>query len=311
MPYLQNSLLLWALVASPIFAAEPFRWDWSEGETASYLLLQTTIIDMNAASAGGGATTTRQATLIDWSVDSFGANGATIIRQQPTRVVVNIFEPLGNKFRYDTDQEDQPFGPASAQASNLRAKVSAPFMMNMLPTGKVTGVRLSRDLTSAYKQLSVSETAAERVEQSARQLSVEFPEDPIEVGESWSRTDELTVPEMGVMQLTTTYTYEGLQSTDDRECDAFTLTNKVESFEPTAPYDVAVKTRDSTGELLFDRELGRIHRLELDQNLDIQINIKTPKGNKPVTGTITQNYDLRVLTEGQDPDLIALVETEE
>ena len=297
-----------ALVAAQVWAADPLVWKWSEGEAVRYHMTQSMGMQMDAGPAGKIESSTDQAMLLRWTVDSVQEDGDAVIRQATKRVVMKTTGPQGRGFQYDTDDEEPPLGLAAMVAPMLNAMVSAPFTVSMASNGEVTDVQLTEELATAFKRLPGGALSADMVSQLAHQCSAPLPEEELEVGMSWSHTLEVKAPQVGKMQVVNTYTYQGPREVDGKTLEAFSVTSEISPLPSKSNIlEISISTRESSGELLFDREAGKIDRSSLTQLMDVGVTISGPAGAKTVTNQVSQTIELRRLADSEKPDLGALL----
>lgn len=118
--------------------------------------------------------------------------GKATIEQKYTRVVAKSDNPMG-KVDYDSANADSRPGPMAQIAEMIDESVT--FGMN--DRGKVVETKTSEGFpTDAVEKSGVG------LEQSLSQCVPEFPEKEIAVGESWTTTMALPLPNMGEMQCT-------------------------------------------------------------------------------------------------------------
>jgi hypothetical protein len=156
----------------------------------------------------------------NYSVRSADAAGNTWVDVQYTWVHIEQETVLGSMF-YDSDNPPAEI-PAGAQA--FSALVGTGFSMLITPQGKVLEVE---GLEAMYDQMlqaiDFQEAAAEQqfrqtleqqfgeeaLKQQMNGASFEFPLEPIEIGESWTTTTELTV--VMPMVIESTYTLRSVE----------------------------------------------------------------------------------------------------
>lgn len=284
------------LIVSPAIAAEPIVWKWAAADSARYQLTQTTKMTVNAGSAGTVANSSRQDTLIRWSVDGTPADGPTKLRQATERVVVKHTDSMGQGFAYDSSDEDPPAGMAALVAPMFEAMIENDMLLTMLGTGEITGVEMSEELAEAFERLPGGAVSGEMVTKMTKQNAVSFPAKPLEVGDQWTTVKEVETPQIGTMKVSTTYTYDGPREIEGRQFEAFTPVVAIERVgEGPSGVEATIETKEAVGELLFDREAGRLHTSSIAQIMEVRVKL----GDKELVNEVQQSIAMRRLDEGE------------
>lgn len=294
------------LAASPALGAEPLVWKWQKGDVARYLMTQSMEMDIKAGPAGAATTTMQQEMLMDWEVEEVTEDGVATIEQRVERVVMQNQAGAGQAFKYDSDSDDPPAGMAALVAPAYEAMVEHPFQMLMRPSGEVVEVTLSEELSKALDNLPGGAVSGEMVKQMSQQASLKFPSEPLAVGDKWTSTAEVPSPALGKMKVHTTYTYDGPREVDGKTYEAFTPAIAMELAGDAGTTAIEFDTKESTGEILFDREKGRVYRSRVLQTIDIRVKI----GENEIVNTMKQAVELRELAKDETPTLGAPAEEE-
>jgi hypothetical protein len=294
------------LVVSPALGAEPLVWKWQKGDVARYLMTQSMDMEIEAGPAGAATTSMQQEILMDWDVQEVSEDGVAKVEQRVERIVMQNKAGAGQAFKYDSDSEDPPAGMAALVAPAFDAMVAHPFQMLMRPSGEIVEVTLSDELSKALDNLPGGAVSGEMVKQMSKQASLKFPNEPLAVGDKWTSTAEVPSPAIGKMIVHTTYTYDGSREVDGKTYEAFTPAITMELAEKSGPTAIDFDTKESTGEILFDREKGRVYRSRVLQTIDIRVKM----GENEIVNTMKQAVELRELGKDETPTLGAPAEEE-
>ncbi|MGL4513765.1 MAG: DUF6263 family protein [Lacipirellulaceae bacterium] len=297
-----RSIVLAALLALPCVAsaAEPIAWEWAPGDSSRYVMTQSMTMSMNAGPAGAVESKTTQAMIMGWTADEVDAESAATLRQKTERIVMKTNGPMGQGFQYDSASDDAPVGMAAMVAPMFDALVSADFTLVMLPTGEITKVELSPELGEAFDKLPGGAMSAKMIEQMTKQGSLRFPERTVEVGEEWTNEAVIDTPQIGAMKVETTYKYLGPKEDGGRTLDAFSASVKITPPEAkNAAVATTIESKDSSGEILFDRDKGRVVRSTIRQLMEISVSVNGQK----IVNTIDQTVEMRGLADDESPDL--------
>ena len=286
------------LAASPALGAEPLVWKWQEGDTARYLMTQTMRMSTDAGAAGETKGSMRQDTLMQWEVESVEPGGEAKLTVQTERVVMRNEGAGGQSFTYDSDSDDPPMGMAALVAPVYEAVVEHPFHLTMQPSGELTEITLSDELKAAFDRLPGGAVSGDMAAQGVKHLVMKLSGEPLAVGDQWTNTVEFITPGMGPLKVLTTYTYDGPQQVENHTYEAFTPKRVQAPLDDQASF-VDIETKESTGEVLFDREKGRVFRSHLLQKSEVRLK----DDDQDAPNRIEQTIDLRELGKDETPTL--------
>ena len=134
--------------------------------------------------------------------------------------------------------------------------------------------------------------SAEGFKKMISQASLVLPEN-LDAGKTWSRKMEMKIPAIGTQVAETTYTYRGPKEVEGEEYEAFGDEIKV-SYQDGAAIEVTEQA--SSGEILFNREAGRLEQSNLKQNMDLKITV----GNQTMEQEMEQTMEMKWVPEGND-----------
>lgn len=284
------------ILSQSLHAEEPLRWKWAEGDKARYLMTQSMKMSMDAGPAGNIESDTNQQMLMNWTVDRIGEEGEAIISQAFDRITMKTNGPMGQSLEYDSAQEELPVGMATLVAPLFDALVKSPIIATMQTSGEYTDIELSDELAEAFKRMPGGAMSSDMVTQMTKQGSITFPAEAIAIGETWQQTAEVLAPQVGKMKVTTTYTYNGPKEVDGKVLESFTPAIEMKMPENSdAPMEIKFNTKQSSGEILFNRELGRIESSEVVQEIDVEVTVQ----GQVVNNQMTQSISMKALAEGE------------
>jgi RNA polymerase sigma factor (sigma-70 family) len=130
-----------------------------------------------------------------------------------------------------------------------------------------------------------------------------LPPGPVRRGDSWVRKDDVDLGPLGRYRATHVYTYEGRDGRLDRITLETTLKDRrVRGAESRLPFEVTggnLERASGTGTILFDREAGRVVRLESELELEGQLDIST--GGQKVGVNLHQRQRITVRATPTNP----------
>lgn len=281
-------------------AGETLRWKWSPGDEARYHMTMSMDMTMNGGPMGAIKSTTNQQMLQRWSAQPADTTGQTKLVQSTERVVMSMRGPMGQGLDYDSASETAPLGMAAMVAPMFDALVESSITMTVNELGEVLGVDIPDELRAAFDNMQGGAISADSVAKMSEQGMMRFPQEPIEVGSSWTNSTEVAAPQMGAMRIDTTYTYNGLREVDGRALAAFTPSVAMSVADPAAQaMPVTFETRESGGEVLFDPGAGRIVSSRIEQVTDVIVVV----GERQIRNEIRQVTEFRSLENGETPDM--------
>jgi hypothetical protein len=124
------------------------------------------------------------------------------------------------------------------------------------------------------------------------QAAFAMPE-KLEPGDEWTQKMEMQLPGIGKQITETTYKYEGAKEVDGKEYDVFTPSLKIR-YEGGAT-QVNVGDQKSEGQILFDREAGRLQQSELKQNMTLTLSA----GGQSIDQKLEQTIEMKHVPEGE------------
>jgi hypothetical protein len=270
-------------------AQEPLRWKFDVGQKLNYNMVQ----DMTIGSAGGplGAqnVSMRQEMDMTWEVQGVNDDGEAVIQQKFERVKMNMTLPVG-VIEYDSKSEAAPVGAAAMLAPMYKTLTEAEFELTMTARGEIKDVKIPDEVLAALKNspgaAAMGDMATpEGFKKMISQGALVLPESAPKPGDSWSTKVEMNNPTGGKQVIETTYRYEGTKDVDDVTFAVFRPSLKM-SFEGTD--QAKIKEQNSSGEVLFNVEAGRLHSSKLEQKVSIEqaLGIQT-KIDQTIAVTVT------------------------
>jgi hypothetical protein len=245
--------------ASP---AELLRWNFKTGDTLRYTMVQeiaqeTKLPDRDLKS------TVHQTLVMRWSVKNVSSEGVADMTWTIERVRSKVDGPDGG-FEFDSQTGKVAEGPLATQLTPfVKPLVGAEFSLKMNGRGQYSDVKVPQKLVESLRQggpgaPSGGMFAEDGLKNQISQMSLAFPEGPLERGKSWSNPSRFPVPMIGTVVLDRKFIFQG---PDPKAADLrrVSLETKM-SLEPAADSYVTVKiaSAQGQGEFVFDAQAGRI-----------------------------------------------------
>lgn len=265
------ALLLMA--ATRATAQEPLRWKFEPGQKLNYGMVQ----DMKLGSTGGPLgdqnVTMNQEMQMTWEVISKNEQGDAVIRQKFERMKMKMELPApAGTMEYDSKSDVPPTGMAAMFAPLYKALSSVDFQLTITPRGEITDVVVPDEVISALKNIpgggSMGDMATpEGFKKLISNGALVLPEGAPEPGKEWSTKMELNNALVGKQVVETTYRYEDTKVIDDVHYAVFRPNLKM-SIEGNQ--QMKVTEQDSSGEILFNADAGRLHTSTLNQKITME-----------------------------------------
>jgi hypothetical protein len=301
------ALLACAMVATlasiaPRANAVELRWKFTPGQKLNYNMVQ----DMTMGTAGGPlgpqSVTMRQEMVMTWQVEGVDEKtGEAVIKQKFDQVKMKMTLPGLGGFEYDSKSEEPPMGPAAMLAPMYKVLTQSEFELTMTTRGEIKEVKIPEEVLKALKNspgaASMGDMATpEGFKKMISQGALVLPEKEPKEGETWTTKVEVNNPMAGKQVIQTTYQYEGTREMDGVNFAVFKPKLEM-TFEGTEQLQMKVAEQDSSGEILFNVDAGRLHSSKLEQDVSIDVTA----GGQTMQQKIEQKIDVKV-TPAEEAD---------
>jgi hypothetical protein len=269
------ALTLLALNGIQATAAEPLNWKFSPGLTNRYRMTQETTLAINTGPDSEVKTDSMFTTDISWTVQKVNDDGSAVLKQTIDRMRTEVAVNGGETTKIDSAAAENPQGQAATLLPLLKALTGNAFTVTMTPRGDIKDVEVPEAIVEALKNqpgaAQMGDLATpEGFKKLVRQASFILPE-KLEPGSEWSTTTESNFPAVGTQSAKFTYRYEGPKEVNDKPAERFTV--KVETKFAGGETPVEVTTQAADGEVLFNRDAGRLESSSIDQHLKLKITV--------------------------------------
>ena len=292
--------LAWSAGANRAVAqqAAPLQWKFAAGETLHYRMTQNMKMGMVMGEREMGSTM-RQDIDMSWAVKEVADDGSASLEQKIDRMRMKM-DMAGNSMEYDSASTAPPQGMAAMVAPVMKELTKAAFDVKMTPRGQVSEVQVPASLLDALKNSQGAAMMGELLSEKGFKQMIEkgslvLPEKLAE-GTTWNTEVKIENPMFGSQIVTTTYAYKGSREVDGRTMEVFEpkLTMNF-AGGANSPATLKVSKQDSSGEILFDREAGRLASSKINMNMALDV---TTQGNS-FTQKIDQVIEMRYVSEDE------------
>lgn len=283
-----------SIVAARVEAAEPLVWKFEPGLTNRYQMIQKMDMDMTVPGGGEISTGMEQKLDMSWTVESVAEDGTAVLKQKIDRMRMTMELPGGaGKSEFDSASDKPAEGQAALMAPLLKAMTADAFIVQMKPSGEVTDVKAPESLAKELENMPgagmLGEMATpEGLKKLVQQASFSLPE-TLEEGTTWTTKLEIDNPMTGKQTAETTYKYVGPKEVDGVTMEVFTPEIKM-TFGEGGQATVEVKEQESSGEILFNRDAGRLESSTIEQEMALKIAVQGQEIDQQLKQTVTMKW---------------------
>jgi uncharacterized protein DUF6263 len=251
---------VWLVAAPALHAQTTLRWKLQTGDHLDVAIRQRTESDVTYS----GKSTKTEIDLgmhLTWRVLA-AENGQFRLQQTLDRVTVSLEAPPAGRVQYDTAQANPPAGSAKDIAAALTPLLAAKLKVTMSDRGEIQIQEQTPAKAAAQSNALLSKDS---IRQLLDQPLAVLPEKPVNKGEPWTSTANLTTA-LGKAVQTTTYTYQGPADADGRTLQNIDVSADLQ-VTPGTSAKITLKTHKQTGTVLFDSKAGRVVSTDQNQTL--------------------------------------------
>ncbi|HET7698047.1 MAG TPA: DUF6263 family protein [Vicinamibacterales bacterium] len=287
--------------------AVPIRYKWAQGDVLTY---RTVVRTTSSATGGPRGPETFEQTMsqtIKLTVAAVNpADGSATLRHSIDAVSMEVTTPAG-KVVYDSARP-LPEGAdprVLAMSKTLGGMVGEAVSVTMAPTGAVRRIDgaariaqkliddLPRDpMSGALAQSIKGMLSDEALRAALEQSFARLPEQPVNVGDSWSAEQAVGADATGRLLGKSTYTLKAIDGAGDAAVARIAVSLALRQEEvPSTGASTVVKLAPGSkgeGELVFSLARGRIESNTMRTDMPSTITLRTPDA-----GTITMQNNTR------------------
>jgi hypothetical protein len=283
------------LLPSAAQAADPLHWKFTPGLTNRYRMTQNTKLAMNTGPGGNVQTDSKMTLDLSWTVEEVDDDGSAVLNQRIDRMQMKISTGAGQSTEIDSASDEPPQGQAATLVPLVKALTAEPFTVTMTPRGEITDVNVPESIVEALKNqpgaAQMGDLATpEGFKKLVAQASFVLPE-KLAPGVEWKTKTATQAPSIGTQTAETTYRYEGPKEIDGQPLEVFSAKIAVSFAGGQLPIEVT--KQESSGQILFNREAGRLESSNIKQLTNVKITV----GDNTVDQTIDQNVEMKWVPE--------------
>lgn len=256
-------LFLAVLFALPAVAQQaPLRYKFEKGAKNEYTIEQVQKMDLGAIGSMNTTNTMDVAQTVD-SVDS--STGHAKVKYRVSRMRMKMEGgPLGT-VDLDTNSKEAPEGPMAAVFPLFKMMTESDSEMIMSPLGEIVDFKFSTEVKKKLEEMPQAMGgmfSGEAMKQMMRNGAMVLPKEIPTTSTKWDTKLDMDLP-TGKIKTVTNYTYAGQSEVGGKKYDKINMAidMKMEAAAD-AQIQMEMKTKESTGTVLFDNVEGRVHSME-------------------------------------------------
>jgi hypothetical protein len=244
--------------------------------------------------------TQKQTFIFSWTPEERDRRGNWVLKQKIEGIKLDL-DISGNKISLDTTKDIDAANPL---ADFYKALVGAEFTVTLDSDSTPCRIRgadpLLKKLAGARPETAgvlgqvLSEDALRRV---AEISFPALPDEAVQPGDSWTRKSQLDLFNLGKLDVTYRYTYEGKQDGLDRiRVESSPRYRGATDGAGSLPFTIKrleIERSEGRGFMLFDRRKGRVARMELELKLRGPMDISIDKSEVGVVLEEVQKITVR------------------
>jgi hypothetical protein len=295
--------------AFPAFGQDTVDLKWKFEKDKPFYQTMTTETKQSMKVMGMDIGQTQTQTFVfSWTPKEQDKDKNWIVTQKIEGVRMEI-EIGGNRINYDSMAKDSATG--NPLADFFKALIGSEFKLTISPDMKVLKIEgrdeFIKKLVSANQQMEPllkQILSEEALKEMADPAFAAVPAKPVKKGESWTKESKLNMGPIGSYDMKYTYTYEG----KDGKLDKIKTSTDMKYIPPTAaaagvlPFQIEsadLKSKEASGTVLFNSELGRVESNEMNVKLDGKLTIAI--GGMKTDVDLSQTQKTTVKTSSENP----------
>ncbi len=294
--FIMPRLMMWALTATLTLSNNSWgqtnstnlAWQLPVGRTIDVVMKQTMDMKQNVAGQELGSEMVSTNFML-WQVDKIDDAGIATVSSEIQRMTISMDSPQG-KFDIDTQSPEELEGTAANVAEAVTQFVGKKFSQTMNLQGKVLSVDMPDEIAASNPMMS-----KESLSQLIKNASPVFPDKPVAVGESWNQESTSVMPGgMGSMKINSTYTYAGSEKIDGEDLDLIDITIELQfESQEGLPIKFEITSQNSKGRILFDSVKGHTHKVNIDQEMVIEVTVGPQKIDQTIHSFTEATFAIR------------------
>lgn len=247
--------------------------------------------------------TQKQTYVFRWTPAKQEADGSWVVKQKVEAVKMEI-DIGGHTICYDSTANDRPANPLGDFFQALAGtEFTVTLDRNFRAVKVAGGEELLKKLGPANGQMDAvlqQVLGPESLKEMADSSLGFGPGKAVDRGETWERKTKLDMGPMGGYAMAYKYTYEGRASKLDRIKVACEVRHELPVANGNLPFQIVqsdLKSTGAKGELLFNRETGRLESSSLEMELKGKMTIAVAGQNTEIELAQVQKTTVKTLDD--------------
>lgn len=271
-------------------AQAPLRWKFKLGEKLDYHMVEEMTLTTRGAPLDEASTPLRQEMDMTWTVVGVKGDGEAVIEQKFHDVKLKMTGPRGEKIEYQSGGDDTTASLAAMVAPIYDALTKGEFEFTMTARGEIKDVKVADEVLQALKNSPGAAmlgdiATAEGLQRMLAKWALVLPEKAPKPGETWRSSIKLKSPTGAEQIVESSHQYEGTKEIDGRTYAVFRPGLEI-TFSGKEGAPTKVKEQESTGEILFDIEAGRLQSALLKRGLTMDVTVAGQTVEQKVKQTV-------------------------
>ena len=268
-----QSLRVLFLLAPILFSAqaahstEPPLWKFNVGDIHPLRVSQTMKMDMDMGSIGKIHAGIQQTTDFLWTVVSVNTNGSASLRQKVQRVQMEMNAPGQTQMHYDSDSKEPPTGYGAMIVPMMKTLMDSRIQIQLSGRGELLSLEIPKKLVETMDRVPgtklMGDLSSEKgLRNMLRNVVIVLPDiEDLQIGHQWNQVNAMENPMHGSITSRTSYTYTGPRDIEGQIMEVFEpkMETIYEVTDLPGGGKLSVLSQESSGEILFNRTLGRLH----------------------------------------------------
>jgi hypothetical protein len=279
-----------SLTTAEADAQTPLRWKFKLGDKLDYHMVEEMTLTTRGAPLDETSTPLHQEMDMTWKVVGVKDDGEAVIEQKFHDVTLKMTGPRGEKIEYKSGGDEATASLAAMVAPIYDALTKGVFEFTMTARGEIKNVKVADEVLEALKNSPGAAmlgdiATAEGLQRMLVKWALVLPEKAPKPGETWRSRVELKSPAGGEQIVESSYRYEGTKEIDGRTFAVFRPGLEI-TFSGKDGTPTKVKEQESTGEILFDVQAGRLASATLKRGLTMDVTVAGQTVEQKVKQTV-------------------------
>lgn len=258
--------LLFTLCAMPFASGEEIRWKFVAGERWAMESEQST--EMQIGDQESEKVSLQQSLTWQASVEQVSQDGIATVSQELIHAKLTVRTVRGEQI---FDSKSSSAAANNPYWNHAQAQLGKRIRTQIRPTGEaieMPDANTAAGATGAHPVSYSTLLGSKGSSSSTPGIGIQFPNDVVEIGKPWSIQSKWSLGDKPVI-VDTTYQYVGSEMVGDAKLDKFKSSTGARFADGSG--EAKITRQDFAGTIWFDRQRGKVTRMESAQELTIAL----------------------------------------